>query len=256
MTVGDILAALDSRFPFANAGDWDPVGLQIGGLSRGAERVGVCHEVTGSVVEAVFDDEIDCLVSYHPLMFVPTTSLIDGPAAEGLALRLAENGTSLIVVHTALDVATPGTGDAMIAEIGLSATGSFAPVDDMGGGDIGRIGKFDAPVDFDQFAATVENIVGSPVRTSTIHPDSVETVGVVPGSGGRFAADAAGLVDVYVSGDIGHHDANEAVARGIGLIDAGHAPTERPGVRALYAAVCEASPSATMVNDDPHPWEG
>jgi dinuclear metal center YbgI/SA1388 family protein len=256
MTVGDLLAELDSRYPLADAADWDPVGLQIGGMSRSAERVGVCHEVTGSVVDAVLDEQINCLVSYHPLMFVPTTSLIDGPTAEGLALRLAENGTSLIVVHTALDVATPGTADVMLAEIGLSSEATFAPVDDAGGGDIGRIGRFDAPVAFDQFAVTVADAVGSAIRTSTTHPDLVETVGIVPGSGGRFAASAAGLVDVYVSGDIGHHDANEAMARGIGLIDAGHAPTERPGVRALYAAVCEASPNATMVDDDPHPWEG
>ena len=212
--------------------------------------------MTSTVVDAVVDGEMDCLVAYHPLMFVPTTSLIDRPGFEGLALRLAENGTTLIVVHTALDVAKPGTADAMLAEIGLSAEGTFAPVDDVGGGDIGRIGKFDAPVAFDQFAVTVSDVVGSTVRTSATHPDLVETVGIVPGSGGRFAAAAAGLVDVYVSGDIGHHDATEAVARGIGLIDAGHAPTERPGVRALYAAVCDASPSATMVNDDLHPWEG
>jgi dinuclear metal center YbgI/SA1388 family protein len=256
MTVGDLLAELDTRYPFVDAGDWDPVGLQIGGMSRSAERVGVCHEVTGSIVDVVLDEEIDCLVSYHPLMFVPTTSLTDGAAAEGLALRLAENRTSLIVVHTALDVATPGTADAVLAEIGLSAERTFAPVDDVGGGDIGRIGRFEAPVAFDRFVVTVAGVVGSPVRSSTTHPDLVRTVGVVPGSGGRFAAAAAGLVDAYVSGDIGHHDASEAVATGVGLIDAGHVPTERPGVRALYAAVCEASPNATMVDDDPHPWEG
>jgi dinuclear metal center YbgI/SA1388 family protein len=256
MTVGDLLAALDDRYPFADAGDWDPVGLQVGGMSRSAERVGVCHEVTSSVIEAAFENEVDCLVSYHPLMFVPTTSLTDETAAESLALRVVENRISLIVVHTALDVASPGTADAMLAELGLNAAGTFAPVDDVGGGHIGRIGRLDAPIAFDQFAATVADVVGSTVRTSSAHPELVETVGIVPGSGGRFAVAAAGLVDVYVSGDVGHHDAKESVTKGIGLIDAGHVPTERPGVRALYAAVCEASPTAIMVGDDPHPWEG
>jgi putative NIF3 family GTP cyclohydrolase 1 type 2 len=88
------------------------------------------------------------------------------------------------------------------------------------------------------------------------HPDRVETVGTVPGSGGSFAASAAGLVDVYISGDISHHDANHAAAMGLGIIDAGHVPTERPGVKALYAAVCESSPDAMLVDEDPHPWEG
>ena len=94
------------------------------------------------------------------------------------------------------------------------------------------------------------------MTTSARHPDVVEMIAIVPGSGGGFAAAAVGLADVYISGDIGHHDANQAVALGLGLIDAGHVPSERPGVRALYAAVCESSPTATMLDDDPHPWEG
>ena len=256
MTVGDLIAALDAQFPFASAGEWDPVGLQIGGAGRSVDRVGVCHEVTTAVAEAVIDGEIDCLVAYHPLLFIPSTSLIDGPSAEGLALALAENGTSLVVVHTALDVAVPGSADALLAGLGLSAERTFAPVDDLGGGDIGRIGRFDEPISFDELVSRTSDVVGSPVRASVAHPDSVETIAVVPGSGGGFVRAAIGLADVYVSGDIGHHDANHAAARGLGVIDAGHAPTERPGVRALYDAVCEASPSATMLDDDPHPWEG
>jgi putative NIF3 family GTP cyclohydrolase 1 type 2 len=189
-------------------------------------------------------------------MFVPSTSLIEGPAAEGLALRLAENGTSLIVVHTALDVATPGTADGFLAELGLTAESTLAPVDDAGGADIGRVARFAQAIAFEELASRVSGVVGGTVTTSAGHPDVVETIAIVPGSGGGFAADAAGLADVYISGDIGHHEANKAVALGLGLIDAGHVPSERPGVRALYAAVCESSPTATMLDDDPHPWEG
>jgi dinuclear metal center YbgI/SA1388 family protein len=256
MLVGDLLAELDARFPFADAGDWDPVGLQIGGVDRISGRIGVCHEVTADVLATVRDLGLDCLVAYHPLMFVPSTSLVDGPSAEGLALGLAEAGASLIVVHTALDVARPGTADALLAALGVRLESTFGPVDDVGGGDIGRIGRFDQPMNFEDLAVLVTAATGAPVRTTAQRPDRVETVGTVPGSGGSFVASAAGLVDVYISGDISHHDANQATAMGLGIIDAGHVPTERPGVRALYAAVCESSPDAMLVDEDPHPWEG
>jgi hypothetical protein len=38
-------------------------------------------------------------------------------------------------------------------------------------------------------------------------------------------------------------------------MDAGHASTERPGVAALYSAVCEEVDSAVHPDDDPTPWE-
>jgi len=256
MLAGDLLSALDSRYPFAGAGDWDPVGLQVGGVTRSADRVGVCHEVTSPVVDSAIDSGIECLVTYHPLIFTPTTSLVDGSTAEGIALKLAEHGISLVVVHTALDVAQPGTADAFLHELGLVSAESFAPVDEYGGGDIGRIGYLNDPLTFNEVVSKVSAVVGGPVRTSSRHPQLVESIAVVPGSGGGFAEAAAGLADVYISGDIGHHDANQAIAHGVAVIDAGHAPSERPGVRGLYAAVCEMSPTATMLGDDPHPWEG
>ncbi len=256
MIVRDLLAALDARFPFADAGMWDPVGLQIGGVERPAISVAVCHEVTSGVADAVSRDAVDCLVSYHPLLFSATTSFVEGPTPEGISLRLAEGGTSLIVVHTALDVARPGTADALLAELGAETEGTFAPVDDEGGKNIGRIGRFADPIAFDDLVARVAVAVGASVRATIAPQHLIGTVGVVAGSGGGFAGQATGLMDAYVSGDIGHHDANQAVAGGLGVIDAGHVPSERPGVRALYAAVIDVASSAVMLDGDPYPWEG
>lgn len=255
MIVGELVAMLDARFPFANAGDWDPVGLQVGGAERPAKRIAVCHEVTAKVVTAVLDEGIECLVSYHPLLFEPSTSLVESASAERQALRLAENKTSLIVVHTAFDVATPGTADAFLGELGISAETVFAPVDESGGGHIGRVGRFESAISFEDLAIKVEAVVGSRVRKSASHPDVVEAIAIVPGSGSGFASAAADLADVYVSGDLRHHDVSEAASRGLGVIDAGHIPTERPGVRALYDAVCDVAPTAIMADSDPHPWE-
>ena len=43
----------------------------------------------------------------------------------------------------------------------------------------------------------------------------------------------AGLVDVLVTGDVGYHDAQGARLRGLSLVDAGHAGTEKWVVPAL-----------------------
>lgn len=254
MKVGDLINALDRWFPFDGAGAWDRVGLQVGGVERPATSVGVCHEVTSAVLDQARRDGIDVLIAYHPLLFAPTTVFTEGEDPSGRALSLAEAGISLIVVHTALDVAHPGTADAFLESIGLAASGTFAPVDEDGGADIGRIAELPAPLDLGTLSETVAAATGSATRFNMDPRTQIAKVGVVPGSGGEFVDDAIGIVDCYVTGDVTHHGANRARSMGLAVIDAGHAPSERAGVQSLYAHTVELVPDATMLTDDAHPW--
>ena len=98
-TVAEILAGLDLIAPFAKAGGWDPVGLQLGDPAGAATSIGVCHEVTARVVEEALEAQLDLLITYHPLLFRPTTSLTAGPGPAGRAFRLISGGIALAVVH-------------------------------------------------------------------------------------------------------------------------------------------------------------
>jgi dinuclear metal center YbgI/SA1388 family protein len=252
--VGELVAAIDERIPFGNAGAWDPVGLQLGGAEREVTSVSVCHEVTGDVVGRVRSDGMDVLVSYHPLLFTPTTTLVDGVDANGRALALAELGVSLIVVHTAFDVLRPGTADALLAVLGLEASGTFAPVDDVGGADIGRIADLSTTETLASIASLVGAATGWPTRYNMPADRPIKTVAVVPGSGDSFVDEAIGRVDCFITGDVSHHGAARARAYGLSIIDAGHAPSELPGVQSLYSHIVELVPSATLLDDEAHPW--
>lgn len=254
MKVGDLIAAIDETVPFAGAGAWDRVGLQVGGTERAVTSVAVCHEVTPGVVDQVYASGVDVLVSYHPLLFAPTTTFVDGSDASGRALKLAAGGVNLIVVHTAFDVARPGTADAFLDAIGLDAWTTFAPVDDDGGDDIGRIADLATPMELGSLAATVGAATGETVRFNMPAETMISTVGVVPGSGDSFVDSAVGRVDCYITGDVSHHGANAARNAGMAIIDAGHAPSERAGVQSLYALIVELVSGAAMLEDDAHPW--
>jgi len=104
------------------------VGLQFGDPSAPVSRIGVCHEVTEAVVEAIAASPVDLLVSYHPLLFRPTTRLIAGATPEGRALRLMGLGIALVVAHTNFDAAAGGTADALAESLGLDAISAFGPV--------------------------------------------------------------------------------------------------------------------------------
>lgn len=256
MKIASLLAELDDLFPFASAGVWDRVGLQIGAFEGDVGLVGVCHEVTENVVEKAISTGAGTIVTYHPLLFTSTTSLIAGPTPEGRALRLAAANIDVISIHTALDVATPGTADALLDRLGLRSSATFGPVDDERGADIGRIAHLETPTTLRLLATAIAKATGSPTRFAGDEEADISVVGLIPGSGGSFVSDAVGTMDAFVSGDIGHHDAAMASACGLGVIDAGHVPTERPGVEALYDAICLVQPNTMRLTDDPHPWEG
>jgi dinuclear metal center YbgI/SA1388 family protein len=112
------LAALGDR-----AAAWDPYGLQLGDPGNEVSRLGVCHEVTDAVLEKSAD--VDLLITYHPLLFKPVTTLIAGPGAQGRAYQLIRSGVSLAVVHTAWDAAAGGASDALAATVGLREVEPF-----------------------------------------------------------------------------------------------------------------------------------
>ncbi|MGF1667220.1 MAG: Nif3-like dinuclear metal center hexameric protein [Acidimicrobiia bacterium] len=126
--IGSFLAALHEIIPAHRTADWDVSGLQLGDPSGAARTVAVAHEVTEAVVASVQAQQVDLLITYHPLLFRPTNRLIDGPTAPGRALRLIRTGTAVAVAHTSFDAAEGGTADALAEALGCTNITGFGPV--------------------------------------------------------------------------------------------------------------------------------
>lgn len=127
-TISQVLKILGQRAPWEKAGGWDPVGLQLGDPAAPAHRTALCHEVTEAIVSALEAEPVELLVSYHPLLFRPTTRLVAGRDPAGRALRLVRAGVALAVVHTNFDVASGGAAEALADALGLEDVQGFAPL--------------------------------------------------------------------------------------------------------------------------------
>ena len=258
LRVADVLEAVDRRAPFHTAAAWDAAGLQLGDLQRPVSKAAVAHELTEPVVDQVLALGVDLAIVYHPLVFRPLRSVTAGPGPEGRSFALLEGGVSVIAVHTNWDAAPGGASDALAAALGLSETEGFAAYESAGGDLIpaGRCGRFDGAAA--DLTRAVRDALGARPRTAGLPPDRpVRTAAVLPGSGGAHLDDAlAAGADVYVTGGLSHHEARRAMDGGMGLVDAGHGPTERPGVRALYAFAADiAAEVVDLVGVDDTPWE-
>lgn len=262
--VSRLLKAIDRRAPFAAAVAWDAVGLQIGGPQRPIERAAVAHEITTDVAERLCEGGYDTAVTYHPLLFQPLTEVLDRPGPQRRVMALLKRGVSVIAVHTSWDAAPGGCSDALAETLGVNPGGWFARMETEGEeGWLGRVGMCQGSAA--QLLSRVEEKLGSSPRLVGMKERLQKRaragmVAVLPGSGGSFVEEAAYCgADIYVTGDVSHHEARLALDLELAVIDAGHIPTERPGVRRLYDFVAETLGRTAAVDDlsspQDHPWE-
>lgn len=127
MRIAEFLERLGQVAPADKAADWDPVGLQLGDPQAEASRVAVCHEINHEIATALAEDPADLVVTYHPLLFEPTTRVVAGAGPVGRAFSLLASGVAVAVVHTSFDASSGGAADALASRIGLEEVQPFAP---------------------------------------------------------------------------------------------------------------------------------
>jgi dinuclear metal center YbgI/SA1388 family protein len=254
--VEEIAEALAARTNPEVTPHWDPVGLQLGDPSADVATVAVCHEVTEGVVSRLEQTPVDLLVSYHPLLFTPTTKVLAGRSPGARSYRLIRTGTSLLVTHTDFDSAPGGTADALAAFFELNDIEEFEDDPDTGLPAIGRVGRFQGTLGTVD-AMLVNEFGPAGLRITGDRDMLVDRLAVVPGSGAAFIEAAAEKgARVLLTGDVSHHRTVAAVDLGLGIVDPGHTATERPGMRALAEMIGEVSglDVTDLTEIDPRTW--
>jgi dinuclear metal center YbgI/SA1388 family protein len=118
-TISDIINIMETLAPAALAADWDNVGLQLGDPGRPVRAIWVALDPIEAVVKAACRQNVDLLVTHHPLIFKPLRSLnFSSPA--GSIIDLAVRGNlAIFAAHTNLDSALGGINDILADRIGL-----------------------------------------------------------------------------------------------------------------------------------------
>jgi len=241
-SLGDVVAIVHGRYDPATAEDWDAVGLVCGDPAAPVRRILVAVDaVEATVNEALLGVGADLLVTHHPLLLHPVSSVAATTPAGRTVHRLVVGGCALLAAHTNADVARDGVNDALAAALGLTATAPLIPSDTDPSTGLGRVGVLAAPTTLRELAddvAAALPLTAHGVRVSGDPSRRVERVAVVGGSGADAlpAARAEG-VDVVVTSDLKHHAVlDHREAGGPALIDVAHFASEWPWVPA-YAGL-------------------
>lgn len=237
MKVSDLVRALETIAPLDRAESWDNVGLLVGDRSAPVDSVLLTIDATRAVLEEAARERCSFIVAYHPPIFEGLKRFVDGH----VAFEAARRGIAIYSPHTALDVAEGGTNDVLADALGMTER---APLRESG---IGRIGSV---------AGTVSDLLGRLKKSLSLEAALVSgpidrrvtRAAVCAGAGGDLLKDAiAARVQLFVTGELRHHDALRADAAGVATIALRHSASERCALPALAKRITAAAPDVRVV---------
>ena len=221
-TVKDIYNFIDNFAPFSTQEEWDNSGLLVGNEEDEVTKILFALDATTDVVEQAIECDVDLIVTHHPVIFKPVSTVL----SDDIIYKLINNGLSIICAHTNYDKAVGGVNDILCNTIGLN---SFIKIHNT----CLNMGNYDAPVSVDKLVSIIKNTLGGPIRYNNINTN-INKIAVCSGSGGDYLDMAKELnCDALLTGDASHHAFLDADEMGILLVAAGHFETENISIRPL-----------------------
>ena len=208
-------------------------GLQVENTGE-VEKVAFAVDASVQTVEKAAERGADMFVAHHGFFWGGKDALV-GQDYDRFRL-LVENDISLYASHLPLDAHDEvGNNVLLLDALGATASHTFG---EIGGRDVGYVGKLPSPMGFEEFVGSVENAVENEPTVLDFGPDEVEEVAVLTGAGGGHIAEAAETgADVYVTGEPKHRAHHDAREHSLNVVFAGHYHTETFGVHELLERV-------------------
>lgn len=232
-TVKELERLVGEIAPYELAEDWDNVGLLVGRADKTVTRVLTALDLTDDVIKEAKALGAQAIVTHHPIMMDARRRMTDADREGRLLLALAENGIAHIAAHTNFDSAPGGVNDTLLAQMGAKNVRGEGCV---------RMGDVEAGTTFGALCARAQRRLHAAVRAYGAADTPVVRLGCCSGAGGSLFPEAAALgADCFITGEIKHHVALEAMDAGVCVIEAGHFETENPACEVMANALQNAS---------------
>ena len=206
ITVRNVFDHLNKLADIKLAEKWDNVGLMLGDFNSEVKNVLICLDVTTIVVNEAITNNIDLIISHHPLIFKPLKSL----------------DFTVISFHTNLDSATYGLNDFLAKKLELKNIRILFEHETYKNAGLGRIGELSEEFTQKEFITYIKEKFNLETISAVLgNNDNIKTVALLGGSGADFIYTLP-EVDIYLTGDVGYHVALDALEMKKNIIDVGH----------------------------------
>ncbi len=225
LTLRQWVTLMEQLAPPAGAADWDNTGLLWAPTRpRRIRRLLLTIDCTPAVAAEALRRRMDAIVAYHPPLFSPLTRLDPQEPLHRRLLQLIEARVAVYSPHTALDAAPDGVNDWLAKQVHGEQPATVHALPDS----VVRMVQFKTTEPFNELASRVQARLKVPYLRLAMpakRPRAVRHVAVCAGAGAGELAHVP--ADVWLTGEMKHHDLLAAQARGITVILAEHSHTER-----------------------------
>lgn len=208
MQVAKILEILNSISPFELQEVWDNCGLILGDSNAEFQRIYLSLEVTLPLLEKMESNAL--LITHHPLIFSPLKQLNFAQYPAKLLQLAIQKNIQLIAMHTNFDK----------THFGEYVTREILGVQTYTKQDF--LIRFVWEDSIESLCAHIKKKLHlNSLKFTESNHKNIQNVALVTGSGGSFIRNLVGI-DCLITGDVKYHEAMEAQALGINVMDCGH----------------------------------
>ena len=242
MRLKEIYNFLDELSPFELQEKWDNSGLLVGSFDDEIKKVYISIDLDLEILEEIEDNSL--IITHHPLIFSPLKRVNYDSYSTKILKRLIQKNIALISMHTNID--TTHLNRYVASEIlGLDILDTegyicYANVNDS----------------FSNFANNISSRLGLEYIKYVKCSENIKKVALVTGAGMSMISQVD--ADCFLTGDIKYHDAMEAKARGISLIDIRHYESEKhfgPLLEALISEYLKKNKLKAIITASKNPFK-
>lgn len=227
MHIAEFLTAIEKEFPPATGWAGDRIGLQVQSGRAHVMRVLVAYEIDEDVIDFAVENQSDCIVAFHPLIFSPLPALLDTDRIGRKVQRLIKANIAVVIIHTNFDAFPRGTSALLAERLGLSNIKPLIPDSTLPDHGMGVIAESRDTISTELLLERLHVVCRSPIRYTKHSSSQISRIAIVAGSGSDYFQAALSLgADCFITSDCKYHLFHEA-KHSMTLIDPGHAEMER-----------------------------
>ena len=210
MKLKEIYDFLDNLSPFALQEKWDNAGLLVGSFDDEIKNIYISIDLDEKLIQNAERNSL--IITHHPLIFSGLKRVNFNTYSTKLLKELIKKDISLISMHTNIDKTHLNR---YVAEeiLGFKIENSKE-----------FISYCDVNMSFNDLVKYVSLKLDLKTTNTVRCNDFIKKIAIVTGSGMSLIDEIK--ADCFLTGDIKYHDAMEAKARGLSLIDIRHYESE------------------------------
>ncbi|KAK4876256.1 hypothetical protein RN001_012678 [Aquatica leii] len=239
----DIVSKLTDYAPLKLAETWDNVGLLVDPMSSvNVKNILLTNDATEDVVDEATNLNVGLIISYHPNIFQGLKSVSSRTWKERIVVKCLQNNIAVFSPHTSWDSVHGGVNDWLGDAFDFEVSVPIIPNTENPKYGSGRICTLKHPITLEDSIKRVKNHIGiSHLRLAVAkgkdQSDAVSSVALCAGSGSSVLKGVKS--NLYVTGEMLHHDILEATQNGIHVILCNHSDSERGFLKSFQSILTE-----------------